>query len=432
MSKILKEVEEEVAKCMKCGLCRAVCPIFSELDNEATVARGKVNLIENVNSGELGLTDKYEKLMELCLMCKACVANCPCGVEVDKIVLKAREELAQDKGLSMIKKGIFSVLQNKFVFPLGMKLGSIFQGLAFSKNDGPQPGNNPRVSVGLDRRRVIPDLAEKTFKEEFPEVVKVDNPKARVAYYTGCTVNYIYPEFGESVVNVLVENGIEVVIPQGQQCCGTPVRIYGDTKTAKKLAQTNVEEFAKHNDVDAIITSCSSCGLALKEEFEEVLGTSPELKEFSDKVYDIAEYLVDVIDFDREGLGAVRRKVTYHDPCHLVRGMGVSEQPREILEAIPGVYFEEMDRPDRCCGSAGSFNLKYYDLSMDINKHKIEDIKQTGADTLATGCGACKMHISDGLNQAGMDQEIVHTVQLLDEAYQKRKVNREKKSKRAG
>ncbi|SKA06098.1 (Fe-S)-binding protein [Selenihalanaerobacter shriftii] len=427
MSKALQQIEEEIAKCMKCGLCRAVCPIFSELDNEATVARGKVHLIENVAKGELELSDKYEKLMELCLMCKACVDNCPCGVEVDKIVLKAREELAQKKGLSMIKKGIFNVLQNEFIFPLGMKLGSIFQGLAFRKNDGPQPGNNPRVSVGLDRKRVIPDLAEKTFKEEYPEVVKVDNPKARVAFYTGCTINYIYPDFGKSVVNVLVENDIEVVIPQGQQCCGTPVRIYGDTKTAKKLAKANVEEFAKH-DVDAIITACSSCGLALKEEFKEILGASPGLEKFSDKVYDIAEYLVDVIEFDREELGTIRRKATYHDPCHLVRGMGVSDQPREILKAIPGVYFEEMEKSDRCCGSAGSFNLKYYDLSMDINKHKIEDIKQTGADTLVTGCGACKMHISDGLNQAGLDQEVVHTVQLLDEAYQKRRANRENKN----
>lgn len=424
MSKVLEEVEEEVAKCMKCGLCRAACPIFNELENEATVARGKIHLVENIVQGKLGLTDKYEKLMELCLMCKACVEVCPCGVEVDKIVLKAREELAQEKGLSVIKKGIFSVLQNKFIFPLTMKLGSIFQGVAFSKNDGTQPGNNPRISVGLDKRRVVPDLPEKTFKDQYLEVVKVENPQARVAFYTGCSANYIYPDFGESVVNVLVENDIEVVIPPGQQCCGTPVKVYGDLETARKLAKANVDEFAQY-DVDAIITACPTCGMAWREEFKEVLGDSQKANELSTKVYDIAEYLVDVIDYDREDLGIVRSKVTYHDPCHLVRGMGVSEQPREILEAIPGIYFAEMDDPDRCCGSAGSFNIKYYDLSMEINKHKTESIKQTGADTLATGCGACKMHISDGLNQAGMEQDIMHTVQLLDEAYKKRKAERE-------
>jgi glycolate oxidase iron-sulfur subunit len=416
MSKVLEEMEEEIAKCMKCGLCRAVCPIFTELDNEAAVARGKINLMKNVMQGDLELSDKYEKLMELCLLCKACVDNCPCGVEVDKLVCKAREELANEKGLSAIKKGIFSLVNNQTLFPIAMKLGANFQGLAFSNNDGPQPGNSIRVGIGLDKQRVVPKLEGKQFRDRHPEVIKVKNPQSRVAFFTGCAINYMAADFGESVVNVLVENNIEVVIPKEQNCCGVAINSYGDTNTANALAKHNLEVFSEY-DVDAIVTACSSCGSTLREEYEEWIDTDF----FKRKVYDISEYLVDVIDYDTDNLGQVRKKVTYHDPCHLVRGMRVTEQPRQILKDIPELYFEEMEKPDRCCGAAGTFNLKHYDLSFAINRHKTDDIKQTDTDVVATGCAGCRMHIADGLNRANEDHDVVHTVQLLDEAYQKRK-----------
>ncbi|MCK8826188.1 (Fe-S)-binding protein [Natroniella acetigena] len=419
-NKILAEIEEEAANCMKCGLCRKICPIFDELENEATVARGKVNLIQNVIEGNIELTDKYEKLMELCLLCKACVDNCPVGIEVDKMVFKAREHLAKEKGLSWMKKGIFSFVKNKGLFPLGMKLGATFQGLAFCKNKGSQQGNNIRVGIGMDPNRVLPDLAKEPFRDRYPEIVKLNNSAGRVAFFTGCSINYMQPDFGESVVNVLLENDIEVVIPKEQHCCGLAIGSYGDIEKSRELAEHNLDVFSKY-DVDAVVTACASCGSTLKEEYEEWLDDDS----FSSKVYDISEYLVDVIDFDREDLGKLRRKVTYHDPCHLVRGMKVSEQPREIMKSIPGLYFEDMKKPDRCCGAAGTFNIKNYDLSMKINRHKIDDIKQTGAGTVATGCAGCKIQITDGLNQAGMSQEVVHTVQLLDEAYQKRREERE-------
>lgn len=418
MSKVLQEIEDELANCVKCGLCREVCPIFTELDNEAAVARGKVNLMESVLNEDLELTDKYKEFMELCLLCKACADNCPCGVEVDKLVLKAREELTDKKGLSALKKGIFSVVGNKTLFPIAMKLGANFQGLAFGENDGPQPGKNIRVGIGLDDNRVIPDLATEHFKDKHPEEIKVDNPKGRVAFFTGCAINYVKTDVGDSVVNVLTENDIEVVIPQDQHCCGVAINSYGDVETANELAKHDIDVLNSY-DVDAVITACSSCGSTLRNEYPEWL----EDERLNADVYDIAEYLVDVIDFDREKLGAVRRKVTYHDPCHLVRGMEVSEQPREILEAIPGLYFEEMEKPDRCCGAAGTFNIAHYDLSVKINRHKIDDIKQTEADTVATGCSGCMIHIADGLDKAGLDTDVVHTVQLLDEAYQKGKKN---------
>ncbi|ADL13305.1 (Fe-S)-binding protein [Acetohalobium arabaticum] len=419
MSKVLQEIEDELANCVKCGLCREVCPIFTELDNEAAVARGKVNLMESVLNEDLELTDKYKEFMELCLLCKACADNCPCGVEVDKLVLKAREELADEKGLSVLKKGIFSIVGNKTLYPIAMKLGANFQGLAFKENDGPQSGNNIRLGgLGLDKDRVVPNLATEHFRDKYPEVIEVDNPEGRVAFFTGCAINYIEPKVGEAVVNVLTENNIEVVIPEEQQCCGLAINSYGDVDTAKELAKNNIEAINSY-DVDAIVTACGSGGSTLREEYPEWL----EKTEFEAEVYDISEYLVDVVGIDREKLGSVRKKVTYHDSCHLSRGMGVTEQPREILEAIPGLYFEEMEEPNRCCGSAGTFNIAHYDLSMDIHRHKTEDIKQTGADTVAAGCLACLMQIVDGLNKADLDKDVVHTVQLLDEAYQKGKEN---------
>lgn len=420
MERSFESWEKEVIRCIRCGACQNVCPVFKELQAESTVARGRVKLIRGVITNDLDLTEGFINKMSLCLMCKACVVNCPSGVKVDKLVEAARKEITEKKGLSPLKKMIFRlVLKNRWVFNTGMRTGRIFQGLVFRKGPNGQ-GMLPRMSLGIDKRRLLSPLAQKPFRLMYPEVVKVPEANMRVAFFTGCMINYIYTDTGRAVINVLKRNGVEVVIPALQNCCGTPVRINGDYETAKEMARANIDVFLKE-EFDAVVVACGTCGLSLKDEYAELLEDDPiyaaKAKKLGAMIKDFTELVVSLEGF-ADKMGRLTMKVTYHDPCHLIRGLKVKEQPRQIIRSIPGVTFKEMNKPDTCCGSGGSFSLYHYELSTKINDHKVETINQTGAEVLVTGCSACRMHIVDGLNRQGVPVKVMHTAQLLEMAYE--------------
>jgi glycolate oxidase iron-sulfur subunit len=418
----LLKVEEEMHKCMKCGNCQAVCPIYKETKKESSVARGKIQLAYAVLKGELDYNEAIEERFALCLTCKACNANCPCGVEVDKIVLAARAAIANNKGLPTIKKSIFSVLKHPGLFDFSLKMGSKFQGLVFKKKK--EGRYNPRFPIGLDTSRVMPPLAKETFRDSVEELTKAEKPQKRVAFFTGCVVNYMYTNFGHATMNVLKENNVEVIVPKEQHCCGAPVLIHGDIATATEMAKSHLDIFSKL-DVDHIIMVCGTCGEAFRHNYLDLVENDPEYlakaQAIAEKSLDISEFLTKVIQIDPAKLGEVPMKITYHDPCHLVRGLGVSKQPRELLKAIPGVEFTEMKNPARCCGGSGSFCLTHYDLSLDIFKQKAQDIQGTNTDFVVTGCGSCTMQIENGLEQHNLPHQVFHTIELLDKAYKAKK-----------
>ena len=415
----LKNIENEIIKCMNCGNCQAVCPIYKETLEETGVARGKIQLAKALIEGKLEYTDKMAELLSLCLTCRACGVNCPCGVQPEKIILATRAAMVRKKGVPAQKRRIFSVLKNPKLFKLGMAVGSKFQGLGMKKLKDKNLAS-PRFPIGLDMRRVIPRLADISLIKELPRVNKVNNPKYRVAYFIGCVNNYIYTDVAKSVVNVLLANDVEVVIPEHQHCCGIPTLMHGDLDTAREIAKYNLNELKKE-DIDYIVTACGTCGSVLSHHYPDILGNESEYiniaKEIGAKVYDISEFLVDIVGYkipQRE----IKERVTYHDPCHLVRGdRVVAKQPREILKSIPGLEFVEMSKPDRCCGSAGSFSLTHYEMSGSIRNKKTNDIISVSPSILATGCGACKMQLEDGIHQMGKDIPVLHVVQLLEKSY---------------
>ena len=233
-------------------------------------------------------------------------------------------------------------------------------------------------------------------------------------------INYFYTDIGRAVIEVLTENDIEVVIPKSQACCGIPASVNGDVASARTLAKRNLRAFEKMG-ADALVVACSSGGTAWKHVYGELLENDRELKALADKwakkSYDISEFLIHQVPFKKDGLGRVVRKVTYHEPCHLNRGQGISNEPREILKSIPGVELIEMKEPGRCCGMAGSFSLVHPDLSVQISDRKTADIQTTNTDTVATGCPACRLQLQSGVENAGFDEEVLHTVQILAESY---------------
>jgi glycolate oxidase iron-sulfur subunit len=240
--------------------------------------------------------------------------------------------------------------------------------------------------------------------------------KGRIGYFTGCAGNLIYTNVVKSVVDILTGYGYEVVIPKKQKCNGTPVLANGDYDGAKMLMEHNFDLFQRY-DLDAIVVACSSCGMALKKEIKIFLEDSRELRAFTDKVYDINEFIEKNIDIKEEELGPlpyrVSCRVSYHDPCHLVRGQGISEQPRKLLKMIPGVEFKEMKDAAVCCGSAGSYCITHYDTAIKINNHKVENIRAAEVDYVATGCPTCVMHIQDNLLQHESREKMRFVVELL-------------------
>ncbi|KJS82708.1 MAG: hypothetical protein JM58_14075 [Peptococcaceae bacterium BICA1-8] len=415
----LDKAKAEIAKCMKCGNCQEVCPIYLEEKKEGAVARGKIKLVEAVLKGDLEYTDGFADKLALCLTCKACNAKCPCGVKVDEIILSTRSAIVKNKGLHPLKKFVFGTLKRPGLFNFGLKTGSVFQGLVFKKHKALN-GAYPRFPFGLDMRRIVPPLSSSPLRDQLPEIIKVEKPVKRAAFFTGCTMNYIYIDAGKAIVDVLKRNNIEVIIPKEQHCCSMPIIAHGDSITAKEMAKSHVEIFSKL-DVDVIITACGSCGTTFNKHYLELLEDDQEYYQkaqaIGTKIMDISDFILKEIGLDKSKLGPVNLKVTYHDPCHLNRGMGVKDSPREILKAIPGLEFIEMQNADRCCGGAGSFSLTHYDLAMDIHKHKADAINATKADAVVTGCGSCIMQLSDGMNRYNLDLPMYHTIEILAKAY---------------
>ena len=414
----LRSMEEEIIKCMKCGNCQAVCPIYGETGAEAGVARGKVQLAKGILEGKLPITEGIAARFDLCLFCKSCQENCPCGVQVDRIILTARSVIAKQRGLPLLKNAIFQILKRHKLFEGGLKAGRHLQGLAFQKYSE-DSFVSPRFPFGLATKRILQSLAAKTLKEQLQQVSTVPKPKARVAFFSGCMENYLYPDIGKAVVDVLLINNVEVVVPFWQHCCGLPAMIHGDMQTARALARDHLHKFSSL-DVDAVITACPTCICALKHYYLELVdgeqGLTQKAKTLAERTYDISEYLVDILDYSRP-CGPVTTRVTYHDPCHLVRGHRVVSQPRKILNDIPGAEFIEMKGAESCCGGAGSFCLTHYDLSLKINQRKVEAIRETNTNFVATACPACQMQLNDGLLQAASLQRSTHVVQLLAKAY---------------
>jgi len=204
-------------------------------------------------------------------------------------------------------------------------------------------------------------------------------------------------------VAVLNAVGYEVVIPN-QLCCGMPALVSGERNSFMHVAEKNVAAF-KTAGVDALVVDCATCGSAWKHDYP-VAGLDLPFP-----VYDISEFLARV-DLHPGRLQQPVR-VTYHDPCHLVRYQGITKQPRELLQSIDGVELVEMRDADKCCGASGSFQLEYCAISRGIGQKKGIVILETGADIVATGCPSCRMQIERTLRETGSTMQVVHTADLL-------------------
>jgi glycolate oxidase iron-sulfur subunit len=350
--------------------------------DESAVARGRVRLIRALEEGELELTDTLVDKINSCMMCMACTANCPSGVDVSGIMISARKKIAQEKGLPIYKRTANALLAHPFI----MKITSLAA-----------PVLNPIFG------NKIPETAGRTFSGVSP---RVENPKMRAAFFAGCMVNYAYPGIGDAVLNVLVENGVEVVLKK-EMCCGAPALFSGDEKRAAQLAEANVKVFSRL-DADAIVTCCPTCETVIKG-YAAMLEGNEEAADVASKVCDISKFLagagVKAGEFDG--------RIGYHPSCHLKYGEG-NEDETQIIKSLQEKEIKELEG---CCGFAGMFSFSYPEISKRISEEKIKSIEDAGLDAVVTGCPGCKMYIEKGLRERGLNCKVLHTVELLNEAY---------------
>jgi len=405
---ITPELKEEVYNCIKCGLCLTPCPVYKQLWFEGASPRGKVQLIKKILEGKLEPSERFHQLLFTCLLCENCTVNCPSGLKVDRLMKAMRAEVLEKFGLPWQKKMLFHLLTGDRLLPFFLFWGRAFQTPA--RKLLPKEGK-----VGTIPYSKFPPLNKKSLRDQYPEVVKADKPRGRVLYFTGFATNYLFENVGRATIQVLNRLGIEVVIPKGQVCCGLPIFLAGARKMAQKNIQKNLEVLNR-DDVDAILVDCATCGAALKKEYAQILeemGESAETaKKVGKKVLDVSQY---VSRFDLEKhLKPISGRVTYHDPCHLVRSQGVKEEPRALLKKIPGLTFVEMAGADVCCGGGGTFQWEHPDVSTGITGNKVKAIKDTRADLVASGCPGCRLQIFGNLGEEPV--QVVHPVELVAKA----------------
>ncbi|HQU30252.1 MAG: (Fe-S)-binding protein [Planctomycetia bacterium] len=402
---LTKEWQTEIHKCAKCGKCRSICPVFIETGKESMVARGRISLADALRNGEIFHTELLREYLLSCKKCLRCSHICPSGVDYDFIIQTMLDDLANNIGIWLIPRIVFSIfLTRRGIFNLLLKIASVFQRLVPLKRHGTMR-HLPFMFMG---GRWIPPLAKKPVLKKYRGMKTIKHPKMKVGFYVGCLINYVYTDIADAVIDVLNHFEIEVVVPQGQLCCGIPARSLGDVKTARRLAEVNVAVFEKAG-VDFIINACATCGRTLKKDYPRILGE--QCLKFSNKVYDITEFIEQYCNYTTK---LQNTRVAYHDPCHLYWGQNISKPPRDILRR--SAVFQEMENPERCCGGGGVFNLLHYDLSKKIGEYKATAIEKSGAEIVATGCPGCRLQIEDLLAARNSPVKCTHTIQVLRDA----------------
>lgn len=421
----IKEIEkfrEELDKCTKCGFCMSYCPVYREEKTESAVARGKIMLARSLVDGEFEPTDDFKRKLMQCTLCMTCGENCPAGMRVPEVIAAARADEVKRKGLSFPYNLVFRwLLPRRRLFGYVLRFASWFQGIFLPKTQGTIRHLSFFLSA-LGKGRHIPQIAPKFLRQSVtvvnrpPENVPI---RYTVGYFTGCMTDYVFPEVGKKIISFLTRNGVEVIVPEGQGCCGAPVFLgVGDFETGRRFADTNVEAF---RGLDDVITDCATCASSMKDYIKYLADTEARKRdyaEFADKIKDITEFLVDILQLP---LSAYRvadefkgKTVTWHEPCHLGRYLGVKEQPRKILQAAEGIDYVEMGDADRCCGMAGTFSVNYYELSKKIADRKIDSIAAIGADVVVTDCPGCEVQLIDATTRHGMSQPVRHIMELFE------------------
>ncbi|MFV0423214.1 (Fe-S)-binding protein [Oleidesulfovibrio sp.] len=332
------------------------------------------------SKGNLKLTPRVREAFDNSLLCTGCASQCSSGARADKVIMAVRRTFADELGLPLVKKALGKTLtQPGMALDLGARIDAVLQPLVF-RGIPEDSGLLPRFALPLvDGNQYVPKVASKPLRSRVRRAGNAGQPE--VIYFTGYMANYAMTEIADNTVKLLNTAGVTVTVPEKQACCGMPMLVSRDADSVRKQAERNVKALAGTRG--PIVVTCASCGHMLQHGYHEVLGDNAELKadldDIAARTTDIITYLVNVVGEEQLSRLLNRKKpatVTYHDPCHLRKAQGVTEEPRKLPSLIPDVYCKEMKQPEACYGLGGTYCIAHMERSKSIQAKKIDDAQQ--------------------------------------------------------
>ena len=405
----------ELYQCVHCGLCLNECPTYRALQLEPESPRGRIHLVKAAADGRIELNERFKEHIYLCLLCRACETACPSGVQYGRIAETAREHLGPP-GSPLARTVLNFVFAQLLPYPRRLRFA--FSLLRLYQRTGLHRVMRSLLPTKLrEMDAMLPTVPRKFFRPESSGHHAIGQYRAKVAMLNGCVMPLLFGDVNEATLRVLQRNGCDVIFPESQTCCGALNIHNGESKAAKQMARQNIDAFLGAN-VDAIIVNAAGCGAVMKE-YGFLLRDDPAYAEkaerFGSLVKDAGEFLA--------GLGLVgtfaplNLTVTYQDPCHLAHGQKIRSQPRKLLHAIPGLKLIEMEGSDRCCGSAGIYNLTHPGMSRHLLQEKMQSIASTNTEAIVAPNPGCMLQLRLGAQQFGPPLTVYHLMDLLERSY---------------
>lgn len=419
--------------CVHCGLCLPVCPTYLHLGDEADSPRGRIYLMRAHDEGRQPLTPGLLQHLDRCLVCRACETACPSGVQFGSLIEDFRAHArptpaAAPAGLRARLRRALGTFVLRHVLPNRRRLRALVDALYLYQVSG---ASRVVRTLGLARalgmqaqEAMAPHIPPPAARRDWPATLPaVGNRRARVLFLRGCIMPEVLPEVQQASIAVLRQNGCEVLTPPQQTCCGALHFHTGERRRGLELLAQNLAAFDLR-DVDALVVNAAGCGSTLKEYgilAQETPAIAAPAASLARSTKDIAEFLAE--------LGLVQpsepvvARIAYDEPCHLLHGQRVSAAPRSLLAAIPGATLVPLADADRCCGSAGIYNLMQPALATAVLDEKVRAIAASGAEIVASGNPGCILWIRHGIAAAAVNEprlsgvRVMHPVELLAQAY---------------
>ncbi|HBZ57043.1 MAG TPA: (Fe-S)-binding protein, partial [Syntrophobacteraceae bacterium] len=337
-------------RCIRCGACANVCPIYRLVGghNYGHVYIGAIGLI---------LTYFYHgrknarAIVQNCLNCQACKAVCPGGIDLPRLIKEVYRNVLQTEGSKPLRNRLLGrVLKDRGLFHFLLRRAWLAQKPV---SDGPYLRHMPMLFGAEHSFRRLPVVSAKPLRDRWPRIAPtVAAPRYRIALFAGCLVDFVYPEQAEALLRLLADYRVQVEFPMEQTCCGLPAKMMAENEAAREVAIQNLNAVDPAG-YDYVLTLCASCGSHLKENYPKLLAGPPGLgvkvAQLASKVIDFSSFMVDVLQIPPLSHVGASDMVAYHAPCHLCRGLGVTQEPRELL-ARSGLDYVPSKEEEVCCG----------------------------------------------------------------------------------
>lgn len=411
-------------------MCLPTCPTYDATKLERNSPRGRIALMRNIAEGHLDVTRAFGEELYFCLGCLACETACPAGVNYARMFEEGRADIEDAGVLRYAKRDLVRAFALRFFFARPRALRALGRLLWLYQASGLQwLVRKLRLTALLPRdlRELEPltPRVQADFSDELIGAVESPaKPRFRVGMLTGCVQDLVFPDVNRDTVDVLLVNDCEVLTPAAQHCCGSLHAHNGELTLARAMARKNIDAMERAaggslEQLDAIITNAAGCGSHLKH-YDDLLADDPKYaaraRLWSHKVKDIHQWLAECGVWQPEG-SEKETVVTYHEACHLCHGQKITQQPRAVLKAIPGLKLVELPESTWCCGSAGIYNITQPEMSHQLLERKLGNIAKTGAKVVASANPGCNVQLAAGARESGQPLEIVHPITLLARAY---------------